>query len=139
MKETCAESIFMACGDMVVLKFYKTIKNSNQTRRNSYHRNTKVHMMKFQGIVLVIDDRSALRYLMSVENNHFPCRNIVQCDGTQKKIQKNTAHRDSRIDRKNLRRIRGTAEYAYLMHVLRRKSIFRTLIEEVLMTEHAFK
>ena len=102
MKESCGGRDNMACGDMVVLKFYETIKNSNQTRRNSYHRNTKVHMMRFQGIVLVIDDRSALRYLMSVENNHFPCRNIVQCDGTPKKSTKNTAHRDSKIDRKNL-------------------------------------
>ena len=59
MKDPCAESIFMACGDMVVFKFYETIKYSNQTRRNRNHRNTNVHMMRFQGIVLVIDDRSA--------------------------------------------------------------------------------
>ena len=85
-KESCAGSNNMACGDMVLFKFHETIKNSNKTSKKSYHHSTKVHMMRFRDIVLVIDDRSALRYLMLDENNHFSCRNIVQCDGTQQKI-----------------------------------------------------
>ena len=45
-----------------------------------------VQVVKFHAITLVLRDRSALEYRIPVENNHCPCRNIENCDGTHDKV-----------------------------------------------------